>query len=126
MEQIVSFKERQLRDKAIKSIKALFNLVSDTRSSRVVIFTLRRLIIDGNRLKKYAVACLLPDAAAKIRDESFKKVIFATKFRFFEYQENPSSHPPLHLVRSDIHYHSRLLLFFYLKRDEKREKFLFF
>jgi hypothetical protein len=75
-EEMLSYRERKLRLKATDSMRAIFKKLSKSSQTtkRNIIFSLSSLMLDGKRLKKYAVACLLPDAALNLHDDGFQKV----------------------------------------------------
>lgn len=81
-EEMVAFKERRLRNKAIKSFELIFKGLKGPKMNRNIVYTLSRLMIDGHHLRKYAVASLIPVVAERLRDDGFKKVEILSQIFF--------------------------------------------
>jgi hypothetical protein len=61
---MISFKSNKVRQQAKKAFIAIFKMNLKANANRNIIYTLNKLMLDGNRLKKYYLASLSADAAA--------------------------------------------------------------
>lgn len=73
-EEMLAFKERRLRKHVIECLEKIFLKLKGTKMNRNIVYSLSRLMIDGHTLRKYSVACLIPVAAERLKDDGFKKV----------------------------------------------------
>lgn len=79
-EEMSAFKEREVRKKAIESFEKIFKKLSGSKLNRNIVYSLSRLMINGHYLRKYAVACLIPVSASKLKEDGFKKVIVSLNY----------------------------------------------
>lgn len=90
LEEMICYRSREVRKEARKSMIAIFKKNFKTKANRNIIYTLNKLMIDGNRLKKYNLACLTSVAAKQLTDEGFKKVSSDNFLKFLKVKKMAS------------------------------------